>query len=250
MNKQILTVCINMCLLVMITLSFGCIEAEQILTLAKDGSGTYELSYTIPEQTITQMKGVAQLERDISIAASNEKHRENSYDYTQLVLDPSENKIRSAIAKYAEFGLSIEQLRIQVKNAQHEVLLKVNFNDIAKLAETDFFAVHGFSLQKDQNGRYILSRPGIGNQFQPKELTPETIRTLTPILRGFKILTRIYTPGAIIRANSHRVGRYSATWNFDFDIDPNAMLNFQKQTIRILFDGKDISLPEIKGPSS
>lgn len=225
----------------------GCIDLEQTIVLDRNGAGTYELKYVISEHTVTQMKAVEKLKKDLRLA-SGETVAASGYDYTKLLLNPTEGRIRNEIEKYATHGLTVERLRINAKNAQREVTIRVKFDDISKLSETDFFKEHGFSISKEANGRYTIKRPASRSPQPKQKMDPETVKTLMPLLTGFKIVSRITTPGRVIKANAHRISQYTSTWTFDFDKDPEAVNNLQDQSVRIVFDGEGVSLPTVKGP--
>lgn len=226
----------------------GCPKLAQTLTLTETGSGSFEVSYSIPEQAIDQLKAMASLHRQMVAASGQPFETDQGYEDAYLFLDPDEDALRAKIGKYKANGVEIEQMNVQTRNAWRQVHLKIRFRDIGELAETDFFNDYGFSLYKSPKGNYVLYReaPEAEHEYPTNLDDPKISRSLTPILGGFNVTVHVNTPTQILKTNAQRHTAHTASWQFDYDRDPNAFVYLQKQTFMIVFDGRGLSLPQIK----
>lgn len=226
----------------------GCIKVDETLTIEKSGSGNLELLYTISEQTVSQMKAMFKL-RDQMDAVTGQAYTPAIEDtFQRLFLDPSEDQIKKFLKKYEQFGITIETLKIESRNASRNVTLKLAFTDLARAARADFFPRHGFNLSQTANGTYTFLRTPERDDggYQIQNLGTDTAGLLAPVMNGFRVALKVNTPGKIIETNASRKTLYNAAWIFDFDKDSNAIKTLQNQTMKIVFDGRGIQLPELR----
>jgi len=228
-------------------LAAGCINIDQTLDIQKDASGSFDLIYSISEQAVTQIEAMLKLKEQMAMAAGETAPATDEDRHVSLLLSPTEDQIRREIKKYAEYGITVESLTVESKNAWRHVQLKVLFKNLADVAQTDFFPQYGFSLSRNSNGDYVFFRANENKDYSTSMdlIDPETVSLLMPILAGFKIHTKINTPGRILKTNAHRKSLYSAVWSFDVDSDPDSLCALQNQDMKIVFDGEGLDLPEI-----
>lgn len=225
----------------------GCVKVDQTLDIQKDASGSFGLTYSISEQAVTQMKAMLKLKEQMAMAAGETAPVTDEDRHMGLVVSPVEDQIRREIKKYAEYGITLESLTVESRNAWRHVQLKVLFKNLADVAKTDFFPQYGFSLSRNSDGNYVFFRASENKDYNNSVnlIDPETVNLLMPILAGFRIHTKINTPGKILETNAHRKSLYSAVWSFDFDSDPDSFWALQNQDMKIVFDGEGLNLPEI-----
>ena len=230
-------------------LATGCLKLEETFTIRPDGSADLDLVYSISEPAVTQMKALLKV-RDQMAALSGDT-TVSPDPYSKIFLNPAEEQLRRELKKYEKFGLSIERLKVDTRDGWRQVQVRVRCKNLADLAKTDIFRTYGFSLTKDPEANYVLFRDresaGDASTDVPD---PETLKLMTPVLDGFKIVLKINTPGRIIKANSHLRSTHGATWEYDFNRNPNAINQLQDQQFNVVFqgrtaEGKSLSLPEI-----
>jgi hypothetical protein len=225
----------------------GCMTVEHDLRIEANGSGTYTLNYAIAENAIVQFRAIDILTRDLAASRNEPDLVAPLHPVLKAMLDPREETIRKALARYKTAGVKVKHLAVGVRNAWRRVDLTVAFDDLKKLEDTDFFRVHGFELQREADGGYIFwRRPHANTQHNAAAaLDPPAAKQLDPILRGFKTSVRITVPGRIVNSSALRTSLYTASWVFDFDANPNALVALQEQPFRIAFDGSSARLPNV-----
>jgi hypothetical protein len=231
-------------LILALAFSAGCIKLTQTLTLEADGSGTIEIDYSIPEETVTQVSGMIKLATELA-KASGEPAPHDEHSYLGLLLNPSEKRIRQKVTSYKIDGLALKEVKVESRDGSREVTMVLTFKRITDLAQADFFAEQGFALTRLPTGNYRLTRKGTGVPAQsPVDLDdPQVVRMLTPVLGGFKATVGVKTPGRILKANTTRRSRRQAVWNFDFNRDPKAFRDFYSKPLILIFEGAGLSLP-------
>lgn len=225
----------------------GCLKVDETLTLEKNGAGSLELIYSIPDQTSNQMKSMIKLRDQMSAITGQAQPRTSEDELERIFFDPSEAQIRQVLKKYESFGITIEVLKLEARNAARNVTLTLAFKDIGRAAKADFFPEHGFSLSHNQDGTYTFLRTpeGEGFAFQPQNVSQDAAAILNPVLNGFRVALKVTTPGRIIESNASRKTLYNGAWIFDYDKNPNAVTALQKQSMKIVFEGKGITLPDL-----
>lgn len=227
--------------------SAGCIRVEQSLTLREDGSAAFDVSYSMAEQTITQMKAVRKLRDQLAAADGTATPEEWQDKFVYLLLDPVEDTLRGELAKYQKHGVTVEKLQIETRNAWRHTKLTLACADLKALSATDLFKEYGFSLTKTDRGDYLFRRgtDRPGSDPPPDFSEPETHRLLVPIVGGFNVMLSVTVPGRIMESSATRHSLYTASWAFDFDRDPNAVAAYARHQMRITFQGRGLNLPEI-----
>ena len=233
---------------VALTLAAGCIKLNESLTLKEDGSGSLDVTYSIAEQTITQLKAMNKLRDQLAIVSGDPSDVAAKDDLSALFMDPVEDSMRKRLKGYEKFGITAPTVRVESRNAGRYVTLKLLFDNLANAAKADFFQEHGFFLSKNAKGNYLLNRPAEAPDGSTSMdfSDPESVKLLTPLLGGFKVVIKVNTPTKILDSNATEKAARSATWSFDFDKDPKAVLALQRQAFTVLFDGTGASLPAVK----
>ena len=235
---------------VLAILGSGCLKLDETLTIREDGSANLDLVYAVSEQAVTQLKALLKVRDKMAVLSGDEPASRS--DRSDLFLIPVEDKIRREIGKYEKQGVHIERLKVQARDNWRHVDLKLSCASLANLAKTDLFSQYGFSLSKGADGNYTFVRDRESGNDASSENLPdaETLKLLTPVIEGFKATFRINTPGKILKTNAHTKTARNATWEFNFDRNPNAITALQDQQFSVVFegkgeDGKSFSLPEV-----
>jgi hypothetical protein len=229
-------------------LSAGCIRSESKLTLNADGTAAFEISYSMAEQTINQIKAVRKLRDDLNQAGDAAQQPSWQDAFIDVFADPVEERIREEIAKYEPYGIAAEKVEVQSRNNWRYMLIKIRCSDLAAMGKTHLFREYGFSLERKDDGTYLMTRV---QQCPPPPAKPdyddpETARLLGSILSGYSIRISVQAPGRIVGGNATRVSLYSADWDFDFNRDHDAMTKFQNHELKLQFQGKGLELPLVK----
>jgi len=230
-----------------LTVISGCIQVDQTLTIEKNGSGSLELFYTIPEQTVSQMKAMYKLKDQMDETLGQAEPLTTEEAFERMFFDPSEDQIKRLLKKYETLGIKTETLKVETRNAARTVKLKVTFASMDKLSKADFFPDYGFTLSRSPNETYTFFRAAGNPQASDAGTGPSSL--VTPILNGFRVAMKVNTPGKILQSNASRKTLYNAAWVFDFEKDPNVLTTLQNQHMKIVFDGKGLQLPDIKQTS-
>ena len=228
-------------------LSSGCIKMEHTIHFRSDGTATYTLAYSISDQAIVQFHAMEKLKNQLALATGEPSPGIEMDPLLHLFLDPDEDAIRAALSKYKEDGMVIKELSVKNGAAKRSVDLKLEFSDLSKIAQTDFFQNNGFNLSKDQKGNYVFSRePYINRPGEIAKLpSKEEVKQLIPLLSGFKTTIRISVPGNILSTTAFHNSNSSASWSFDFDHNPGALVELQHQPFRIVFKAPETKFPEM-----
>jgi hypothetical protein len=102
------------------------------------------------------------------------------------------------------------------------------------------------TLRLDSAGNCALARPAeTDGKDKIPPLTEIEIRNLIPLLAGFEVNVKIVTPTPIVSANTPRKSERTALWTFDFNDNPNAVVDMQNQPFEVVFEGKGLTLPAV-----
>lgn len=226
----------------------GCLKLDQALTLNGDGSGRFEVTYSISEQTIGQLRAIYKLREDMDGAAGEATEYTLGQQCLRRYLEPDEGGIRQDLKNYERYGVTIKKLTVESRGAARHVTLKLDFSSLAEVANTPLFQQYGFSVSENADGDYVLARAPMDTSPLPEAdlSSEEATRVLSPLLSGFRVTLKVNTPGAIRATNAPKRSLRSAAWVFDFGDDPYALRTLQRVTPRVIFSGAGIDLPEVK----
>lgn len=230
----------------------GCIDVDQQWIINRDGSVRMEMSFSMAEQTIDQLKGVNRLEDEIARMSGETPGPKKPPDLLDLFLDPNVGRLREELKKYEPYGVRVESLMVETQSSRRYVRMALYMRDLAALAKTTFFQEHGFSLTKTAEGDYNLYRESETLTTDPGVdlTTPEMTKVLMPFLGGFKVLVKVTTPAPIKRTSAPKHTMHTATWYYSYNDDPTAFSAFHNHRMMIAFSGKDMNLPEITSSRS
>lgn len=229
--------------LLLAALAGGCIRVEETLKIEKDGSGVIDITYGMSDENAARMQELAQT------MISN---AEGGASAASMPFGFSEEQIRKDFKEYEASGVALKSVSTEVRDGWKFRRLVIQFPSLAALAETGFLSDRNLSVSRNENGNYVfcqLSDPNAQAAGLNGYGDPQTEAALKEIMKGFRAVVRIETPGQILETTATEKTDRSATWTFDFDEDPKALDRIQASTLKIVFDGQGVMIPEFKSES-
>lgn len=228
----------------------GCIKVDQTLTIEPDGSGTLDMTYGLSEQTLGQLEAMEQMAADMKQQGADVE--------SGSPLDFDEAKIRKEFAEKGVEGVELLDVSSETRDGWKYMRVKMAFDDLDSLNETELFEDSGFALAKNAQGNYVLTQklgsgdtgmPGAQGQGEPGQSPAEDekmMQAMTAMMAGLRIALTVNAPGEIIESNAMQVEGKRASWVFDIDEDPQVLSKLQGQEeMRVVFAGKGLDLSPV-----
>ncbi|EIC23370.1 hypothetical protein [Thiorhodovibrio frisius] len=221
----------------------GCVKVEQTLTLKKDGSGTLDMRYGMSEQTIAQMDAMQTMAESMGQEAED-AGSENPFDF-------DEAEVREQFEAEAPEGVELVSLNSESIDGWKYMNLKLTFDDLAALRETEFFSDGAMSLTKNADGNYVLVQSTGAEDAMPP--TPSggsevaeaaMLQQMAGMFAGMRIVTTVVAPSEVIESNATETDGRKASWVFDVDEDPTVLSKLQNMSLRMVFKGKGVDIAE------
>lgn len=211
----------------------GCLKMEQEVTLNKDGSGKVDLMYAMSEQTVQQMKALAEMAKQQGGEGASE----------QNFPEFDEARVKEKYAALKDKGITLKSVKAEKKGGWQYMYVTADFKDISRVKDMDEFKDSSLTITKDADGNYVIDS---GMSRQEGMDNPEQMKAMLPMLAGMRIKMKFNTPGKIIETTAPIKGNKSAEWVFDVDKDPDTFMKMSKSEMKIVFDGKGCTIPEVK----
>jgi hypothetical protein len=212
----------------------GCIKMEQDITLNKDGSGNFKLMYGMSEQTINQMKAMAQMGSEEGV----EVESDNDFEF-------DEAEVRSKFEALKEQGITLESVKSETKDGWKYMHIDFDFQDIARLNEAEVAGDSPISIAKNAEGNYVVTSKMGGGDMGMEDTDAEQIKAMLPMLAGMRLALKVTIPTKIISTTAPVKTENSAEWVFDADTDPDSILKMGQTKMEIVFEGAGVTIPEI-----
>lgn len=233
-------------------LASGCVKLEQDLIINSNGGGTIEIKYSVPETTTQQVEAMRRLKNDMDAAAGRPSTFQPGTDFSRLLFNPVLDELRAKLKEYEKMGIAVEKLEVKFRDGRQTVEMKLQFDNLARVAQTDFFQLYGFSLTKNSKGNYVIERPPQVAEFPAgfRATDPQTVKDLKPFIDGFLVALSVRVPdqNKILSTSAPIRGPYTAGWRFDADRSPDAVMALLRQNFVVVFDGRNLNLPEFRLP--
>jgi hypothetical protein len=231
------------CVLVMfgLALAGGCLQIDEMLTINRDGSGVYRLSYGMAESTLAQMEGVKKLTLEMDTVQGKKPPPDAKPDFTNPFLF-DEQAIRNIIKPYEKSGIGLESVTVETREGWKYANVHLTFKRITDLELASQLGDIGLSLKRTADGNYILTQRVINGIESLDWSDPE----IAAVMAGFKVRVVVEVPGRIVGTNAMKRREHTVTWDINFDQEPRDMSRFQKEGMYVMFEGKGVDLPEIK----
>ena len=224
----------------------GCIKIDQTMTLNKDGSGELDIRYGMSEQAIAQLKAMEEMGEAMGEGGGVEMDADTPFDF-----DFDEAKVREEFEAQAIDGVDLLSATSETVDGWRYMAMKLSFDSLAALKQTDFFDDNELSLTRDAEGNYVLTQrasdadaPAIG-QGADDEMTDQMLQQMAAMFAGMRIASRVVVPTEIIETNATEVDGRMAAWIFDIDENPAVMKELESLNMRVVFSSKGASLGEL-----
>ena len=204
----------------------GCVHVDQNLTLNPDGSGTLVWTYGVRQDALEQAG----------------THRTEDVPFSAKDSLPDEASIREGFKEFEPLGIRLESVRRDTRDGYETWELQVRFAQLEQLARSPLMSGLTMSLVRDTAGHYILEQSGGYPGWQEASST-EAREAERKWMAGFRAVISIATPGRIVEANATERTDNTATWVYDLEKDPDVLQKAGTSTIRVVFDGENLTLP-------
>lgn len=218
----------------------GCIKFDQSITLNKDGSGEAKVVYAMTQQTLDQIKAMEEAGKKMA------EQGEGSMTSSESPFEFDKAKIEEQFKKYQDLKVTLKSATTEDKDGWKYMTVVMDFKDISKLKDTEIFKDSKISIVKDASGNYVVSAPMGTDKLGQTPENEEQMKAMLPMFKGMRLALTLNTPTDIIETTSKTKTARSASWVYDIDADPNALINMNKDEVKVVFDGKGVTIPEIK----
>jgi hypothetical protein len=217
---------------------------EHELQLGSDGSAEYRLDYAISEQAISQFAAMSKLRRDLTIAAG-EKVASPESPLLKTFLDPSLTNIREYLTTLETYGVTVRSIRENTRVLWRDFSMTLDIEDLERFSQSPLFTEYGFDLEKNEQDQYVLKRKPLAVDAEaiPPSFSEQELEQIRPFVSGFETLIKIRVPGRIISTTAHRTALQTATWQYNFDQQPQAVHRLMQEPLHIVFMSPTSELP-------
>ncbi|MEA3638563.1 MAG: hypothetical protein VBE63_01305 [Lamprobacter sp.] len=222
----------------------GCIKVDQTLTLHQDGSGTLDMRYGMSEQAIAQVEAMEKMGQAMQEGGGEGLDMEADRPFD---LDFDENKVREEFAAKGLEGVELVSATSETIDGWRYMEIKVSFEHLAALKQTDYFDGSELSLSKDAEGNYVLTQRSTDHESsgEAEETDPQMLEQMAAMFAGMHIANRVVVPTEIVETNATEIDGRSAAWIYDIEQDPTILNQLQNFDMRVVFSsqGASIAIP-------
>jgi len=203
-------------------LAAGCLQLDGELTIGTDQSASLQLSYTLGDQAMEQLR-VAAAAADRLAKAAGEPVGPSADSAARVFGNPSEADIRNYMRSLSAYGIQCSEVRITSGGARRTVRMAVSFEDLARAARAPLLQAAGITFRKNEDGSFELKRVAQDNSGTNLLASAETVREVTPVFAGFRTNFRVKTLGRIMTTSARKHTQHSAVWEHDFNRTPSSV---------------------------
>jgi hypothetical protein len=221
----------------------GCFQFDQEMTLNADGSGNMKVHYACSEQTLGQIEMLAQMGKQQGGADGG--------TVTVTSNGPSFKKeeIEKEFESVKASGITLRQAAVESKDGWRHVDLLLDFKDLASLRKLELFKDSKMTLTRDAAGNYVISDqldvdPSGTDESHERDASEKQM--MTAMMQGFRAAVTIHVPGKVLESTAHEQQGQTVRWVYDLAKDPNVFDKAEKEKMRLVFEGKGLSIPELK----
>lgn len=230
-----------LCVIALAIAVTGCIKVDQTLTLNKDGSGILDIRYGMSEQAIAQLEAMEKMGEAIQESGGEPIDMESD---TPFDLDFDEAQVREEFESKQLEGVELVSAESKTADGWRYMALKVSFDNLEALKQTDFFDDSELSLSKDAEGNYVLTQRSTDDEAgsDMDEMDPEMLNQMAAMFAGMRIANQFVVPTEIIETNATEVDGRSAAWIYDIENDPAILTQLQDFNMRVVFSSEGASI--------
>ena len=185
-------------------LATGCIQMQDQLTIAKDGSGSWKYKMVLNPQ-LTAMMAQAEAEDDANIKMGDDDD-----------MPPADRKALEEMVGKAK-GAKVTSFTREVKDGSTIIVANVSFTSIEAVMDSELGEMINWYFYKDGNDLVATTKPlmdeedddneggiQLGNEFQMAK----------GMMQGLRVNRRLSLPAAPTKHNAHGVKGNLAAWDF------------------------------------
>ena len=181
-------------IIVIALLLTGCLELEQKIVLAADGSAVFTYIYEIPNENLPLIEGYF-----ASLTPAN-----NSF--------LSENAVKKFYNRPQD-GIELRGYKRTTKNNRTTIQIIILTRNFEKAMKTDCFPSIAYTKATENTpNRLELKFPP-----PPEDWTEEEIEQIASLCKGLKLSCELQVPSAIKNTIGHKRTPRSAVWHFSAD---------------------------------
>ena len=167
-----------------------------------------------------------------------------------MPFDFSDEDVRNDFKEFERDGVVLQSVKTETRDGWKFRRMVIRFKSLHSLAKAGFLADRNISLVKDSQGNYVFTQQVAREGNLPPELAALTGTSadslFSDMMKGFKAVIRVKTPGRILETNAPEKKDRTAAWTYDLDRDPDALQKAQHASLRIVFDGKGLNIPTFR----
>ncbi|MBK6901021.1 MAG: hypothetical protein IPH09_17760 [bacterium] len=233
-------------LAVLVAALAGCVQIKMATDIAKDGSGTYTMTYSVSqevEQTINEMR---------ALGGDMAEQMDEAPDFADFDRDDFTNKI-------GKHGVKLVDYSNEVRDGRRTVVMKLSYPDLKALSEAmgGSFGGSGGGMKITKNGAgdYVLASYQVQATEEAEteeEAAPEDMNAaMQNAAKSMELMGRLMAhisemsmaiaitlPGDIVESNAHRVEGRTCIW----EINANNMMQAEGMEPHVVFSGKGLSI--------
>ena len=190
----------------------GCVELEQTLRLQPDGSLTFSLHYTVPEDALPQLAAAQQ-----AIEGWQGGDAKTPPDSLQWIFNR-----KLATAFFSRDGLELTRYDQAIRDGRAVV-------DIAGRATDGMAALRSgrlgpLTIAPDAVGNVVLRMALAADDGVAARNEPQRAAELQQLCKGLKLVLVISCPTDVVDSSGERVNSRESRWVFDADKTPDFLL--------------------------
>ncbi len=230
-------------IVVLVAALSGCLQVKMATDIAKDGSGTYTMTYSVSqevEQTLAELN---------ALGGEMAAEMDEAPDFADFDRD-------EFVAKVGKHGVKLVSYANDIKDGRRIVELKLSYPDLVSFSEAIGGSFGGSGLKITKHGDdYLLSsyqvektevteaakedaQEDMNAAMQNAAKSMELMGRLMAHLSEMSMAIAITLPGDIVESNAHRVEGRTCIW----EINANNMMQAEGMEPRVVFSGKGLSL--------
>ena len=227
----------------------GCIKVDATLNVERDGTGMLRAVYGMPTHIIKQAELARQLAASLDFAEGKTNPAPVELDIPFLY---DETVLKARFSAMAKEGVTLDALKKREQGGWNYVDFTLKFTSLEALAKQSLLRDFGLTVKHldATSCKLIVSLPPVGHTPEiAAVVTQESLSKLTPFFNGFRVVARVTVPGEIRNSNSMISDRRRATWEWDFDKDPSALVRLARDKMILVFDVSEARITDFEKPA-
>lgn len=228
----------------------GCIKIDATLTVNREGGGSLRAMYAMPAFLVKQLEVTRQWSRSLDAAAGVTNQAAAPELDIPMIFD--EVLVRNKLQNMADDGVQLDTLKTREQGGWKYVDFTLKYNRLDRLMKQSFFKACGVSLRVvgDDTCKLSATLPESCESLASGTLGgADAASKLIPFLNGMRVVVRIDLPGEIRNSTSLMSDNRRATWEWDYDKDPNVLSRLAREKIIVVFDGSQARLNDFEKPA-